>query len=117
MLYRYECECIVYKHISYSISSRKSFMSKVDFLAQLQDDFKTQFHKEKSLLSFDEYLTVVQNRPQSSLRDAAHYLRDIFDYFGTTDIQKPYGKLKRFQLFDQMFDQVVDLFSELFFEH
>ena len=82
-------------------------MPEVDFLTQLQDDFKTQFHQEKSLLSFDEYLAVVQDKPQQSLRDAARYVRDLFDHFGTSEIQKPYATLTRFHSFSDLGFRIV----------
>lgn len=80
-------------------------MSQLEMLSKLQDDFKTQFKREKSLLSFEEYLSILQEQPKLRLRDSAHYLKDVFDHFGKSEQEKPYATLKRYHLFDQSFDQ------------
>jgi serine protein kinase len=65
---------------------------------------RERFVAEKSLLSFADYLEVVRQAPAHQARDAATYLRDCFLYYGTEKLERPYGKLTRFKLFDCPFD-------------
>ena len=37
-------------------------------------------------------------------RDAARYVRDMFDHFGTRTVKKPWGELTRYRLFDLPWD-------------
>jgi predicted Ser/Thr protein kinase len=61
------------------------------------------FQSEKRVLSFDEYLAEFFAFPARHSRDAARYVRDCFDYFGSYDVLTPLGRLRRFKLFDQDF--------------
>jgi predicted Ser/Thr protein kinase len=51
-------------------------------------------------LSFDEYLELVANDPKRHTRDAARWMRDMFDYYGTREVDRPWGKVTRWKLFD-----------------
>ncbi|MCK6570962.1 serine protein kinase PrkA [Myxococcota bacterium] len=65
---------------------------------------RARFVAEKSLLSFAEYLDVVRAAPAQQARDAATYLRDCFLHYGTEKLDRPYGRVTRFKLFDCPFD-------------
>ena len=78
------------------------------FLSRLRDDLQTRFDRERTLLSFQEYLEVVERAPLTQARDAATYTRDAFDFFGTSEVQRPYGAFTRYHLFDAPFDEGVD---------
>jgi predicted Ser/Thr protein kinase len=69
---------------------------------QLSREVKERFEQRKTLLSFDDYLSVVRERPEAQVRDAATYLRDLFQYFGSSPAPKPYGDWRRFHLFDDL---------------
>jgi predicted Ser/Thr protein kinase len=59
------------------------------------------FQEGRRVLSFQQYLELFANHPGRFARDAARYVRDMFDHFGTRTVHKPWGDLVRFRLFDQ----------------
>jgi len=61
------------------------------------------FTRERRVLSFDEYLALVASEPKAHTREAARYLRDCFDHFGSEVIDTPAGPRRRFRLFDLPF--------------
>lgn len=69
-------------------------------LAQLSDSIRTEFGRQRRVMSFAEYLELVMAQPAQQLRSAAHYLADCFDHFGTSQVRYPYGEVRRFTLFD-----------------
>ena len=72
-------------------------------LEQLSASVRTRFLAEKRLLTFDEYLSELLAHPYRHSRDAARYLKDCFDFYGSSEIERPQGKIRRFRLFDQDF--------------
>lgn len=70
--------------------------------------FEEQFRKGRLLLSFGEYLDLFATNPQRYGRDAATYVRDLFDHYGTTDIEKPWGTVRRWNLFDLPWEKRED---------
>jgi len=72
-------------------------------LELVSDAVRERFQSEKRVLSFDEYLAEFFEHPARHSRDAARYVRDCFDYFGSYDVLTPLGRLRRFTLFDQEF--------------
>src|SRR5205085_1388969 len=38
--------------------------------------------------------------PRQCARDASQYMRDMFEYYGTAEVQRPYGTETRWKLFD-----------------
>src|SRR5690348_11651890 len=72
-------------------------------LEQLSASVRTRFLAEKRVLNFDEYIAELLAHPYRHSRDAARYLRDCFDFYGSEEVERPYGKLRRFKLFDQSF--------------
>jgi len=62
-----------------------------------------EFKEERRLLSFREYLTLFATDPVRHSRDSSRYLRDMFDHFGRETVQRPWGELSRFRLFDLPF--------------
>lgn len=67
-----------------------------DVGAQVSADFV----KHRSILSFEEYLTLFFNDPRGQARNAAQYLRDVMDYYGTEMVPHPSGTIRRFKVFD-----------------
>lgn len=74
-------------------------------LEQLSSAVRDRFLAEKRLLSFDEYLSELLVHPWRHSRDAARYLRDCMDFYGTTTVARPWGSARRFKLFDQQLGQ------------
>jgi predicted Ser/Thr protein kinase len=61
------------------------------------------FKHERRLLSFGEYLSLFASDPARYSRDACRYLRDMFEHYGKTRIERPWGEQTRFNLFDLPF--------------
>lgn len=62
------------------------------------------FIQNRMLLSFQEYVDAFYKEPRLFARSSAQYLRDAFDFYGTTEITEPTGAQRRFKLFDCAFD-------------
>lgn len=77
-----------------------------DRLAQIGAAVRDRFESEKRVLSFDEYLELFMQSPWRHSRDAARYLRDCLDWFGTYELDKPTGPVKRWRLFDLEFERL-----------
>jgi predicted Ser/Thr protein kinase len=77
-------------------------------LRDIAERVQREFEQERRLLSFQEYLELFASDPVRHSRDAARYLRDAFDHYGRTVVERPWGPLTRFSLFDQPFLPAVD---------
>ncbi|MDH3728757.1 MAG: serine protein kinase PrkA, partial [Myxococcales bacterium] len=69
-------------------------------LEAIRGEVKARFEAQKRVLSFAEYLELVQEHPRRYTRDAARYLKDCMDFFGTYQVERPTGTLKRWRVFD-----------------
>lgn len=87
-------------------------MSNVDIkhlgLTDLVEKFRQQFEANKRIQTFQEYLAMASEDPQAACRDAATYVRDAFEYFGSYDVERPWGRDRRWRLFDVEFDDGRD---------
>lgn len=72
-------------------------------LARIAEQVERSFKEERRLLSFREYLALFATEPVRHSRDAARYVRDMFDHFGRVPAERPWGALTRFRLFDLPF--------------
>ncbi len=72
-------------------------LSELDAVSQSVEE---RFKRDRRVLSFREYLELFQGDPVRHTRDAARYLRDMFDHFGRTVVERPWGAMTRFKLFD-----------------
>lgn len=72
-------------------------------LDEISGEIQRSYEEERRLLSFDEYIEIVQEEKERQLRDAASYLRDMLDFFGTEEVERPWGKDLRYRVFDQSF--------------
>src|SRR4051812_17039932 len=80
----------------------------VDSLRYLQsvgEQVRHAFLRNKTILSFQEHMEGFFEKPRVHARDAAQYIRDCLDFYGTTTAENPGGPLRRFKLFDRPFDQ------------
>src|SRR5215216_4498157 len=75
----------------------------LDDLARIAEQVERSFKEERRLLSFREYLALFATDPIRHSRDAARYVRDMFDHFGRVSADRPWGTLTRFSLFDLPF--------------
>ena len=72
-------------------------------LEAIRGEVKARFEAQKRVLSFREYLELVQDNPRRYTRDAGRYLKDCMDFFGSYEVERPTGNLKRWKLFDLAF--------------
>ncbi len=77
-------------------------------LSAIARGLKQGFELGKTVLSFKEYLELFAENPTRHGRDAASYVRDMFDFYGSTVVEKPWGRVTRFKLFDLPWEQGVD---------
>jgi predicted Ser/Thr protein kinase len=69
-------------------------------LDALGERIRQDYTQTRRVMSFAEYLDLVTSRPHEQLRSAPQYLKDCFDHFGTVEVERPWGKVRRFRLFD-----------------
>src|SRR5581483_5006263 len=77
------------------------------FLQTVGSEVSSDFIKNRSILSFEEYLALFLQAPKLQLRNAAQYLKDSIDHFGTDQVPHPTGKIRRFRIFDLQGDGEV----------
>ena len=70
------------------------------FLEDVGAAVTTDYAKKRSLLSYEEYLQLFFSSPRLQARNAAQYLLDAIDSFGTEQVPHPTGKIRRFRIFD-----------------
>lgn len=75
-----------------------------DLLSKVAASTKDTFVSRRTILSFDEYLEQVTAHPRQHVRNAAQYLCDVVDYFGSSEVRLPTGTFTRHRLFDAEFD-------------
>ncbi len=74
------------------------------FLQDVGSTVSSDFTKNRSLLSFEEYLQLFNTAPQHQARNAAQYLKDAIDSFGSEQVAHPSGQIRRFKVFDAIKD-------------
>lgn len=68
---------------------------------------RERFVGERRVMSLDEYLDLYAGDPRRHGRDAARWLRDLFDHYGTREVARPYGRFTRWNLFDLPWEDEV----------
>ena len=74
-----------------------------DIFHAVTDDNRARYEANRTIMSFTEYLDEVEAHPERHLRNAAGYLVDVVDHFGSTTINLPTGSRTRYNLFDADF--------------
>ncbi|MCS6914228.1 MAG: serine protein kinase PrkA [Myxococcales bacterium] len=74
------------------------------FLVSVGEEIREAYTRNRRVMSFGQFFELVKRHPERHTRGAAQYLRDVFDYYGTTEVQTPRGPQTRFLLFDCPFD-------------
>ena len=77
----------------------------MELLDRIGKTVQKHYDKSHRVLSYGEYLKAVELNPHLHLRNAAQYVRDMFDYMGTEKVRHPRGEIRRFKLFDAEFDE------------
>lgn len=75
-------------------------LSTRDRLKEMNEGLRDTFKARRRVVSFAEYLDLVEENPSVQLRSAPQFIRDCFDYWGTKEVDYPWGKIRRFKLFD-----------------
>ncbi len=70
------------------------------YLQDIGSQVSADFVKNRSILSFEEYVSLFFGDPRGQARNAAQYLRDVMDHFGTEQVPHPSGTIRRFKVFD-----------------
>lgn len=71
-----------------------------DLLAGLGEAVRTDFTRNRRVMSFAEYLDLVVAEPTRQLRSSTQYLVDCFDHYGSSMVKYPWGEVRHFHLFD-----------------
>ena len=74
------------------------------FLKRVNDDTLDAFKGQKRILSFQQYLEAFTANPVRLGRSAAQYLLDVFEHFGTREVENASGKVTQWKLFDAPWD-------------
>jgi len=69
-------------------------------LSSLGDTIRDEFTRNKRVMSFAEYLDLVLATPDRQLRSAPQYTVDCMQHYGIEEVDYPWGKVRRFRLFD-----------------
>jgi predicted Ser/Thr protein kinase len=72
-------------------------------LREIAEGVQREFEEGRRVLSFQGYLELFASDPVRYSRDAARYVRDMFDHYGRTTVERPWGSQNRFRLFDLPF--------------
>jgi predicted Ser/Thr protein kinase len=74
------------------------------YLQTVGADVASDFAKNRTILSFEQYLNLFLQEPRRQCRNAAQYLKDVIDHYGMEQVPHPSGagKIRRFKIFDLM---------------
>ncbi len=74
-----------------------------NLLAQYSDEFNKLYKKRKIILSFKDFTNLVAENPKLFIRDASHYLSDVFHYHGEEKVKHlDLLDTKKFLLFEKL---------------
>ncbi len=71
-----------------------------ELLAGLGEAVRDDFTRNRRVMTFAEYVTLVVAEPARQLRSATQYIVDCFDHYGHSQVVYPWGDVRRFHLFD-----------------
>lgn len=72
-------------------------------LKEFVQEVQSAYASQRRVLALHEYLEIFQENPERQLRDASRYLRDMIDFYGVTEVERPWGKENRYRVFEQEF--------------
>lgn len=73
-----------------------------DLLEAISNESKRDFKEKNYLLSFEEYLELVSQKPKKLLRSSAQYIKDMVESFGIMESEHGHeGKRRHFQVFER----------------
>ncbi len=71
-----------------------------EFLSSLGEKIRDGFSANRRVLSYSEYLSAVLESPRRHLRSSPQYVKDAIDYYGSEDVEYPWGTIRRYKVFD-----------------
>ncbi len=77
----------------------------MDFLESISKEAEIKFKKSHSVLSFNEYLTLLIKNPSLHLRNSAQYFVHMVEYYGAYEKADHITKYERYKLFDAEFNK------------
>lgn len=69
-------------------------------LKSLNEELRDSFKAKRRVMSFAEYLELAEETPRLQLRSSPQLAKDCFEYWGTEEVEYPWGRVRRFTLFD-----------------
>ncbi len=80
-------------------------LSSQEILSLIDQAVKKEFDSNRRILTYEEYLALVGEKPASQIRGSARYMAEMMDHFGKTPAKKPQEPgaptVYRFKLFDE----------------
>lgn len=83
--------------------NKASLESGDDLIHRFAERIRARFDAKEHIKTFAQFLDSVREAPWLHTRNAAHYIKDAFDFFGTSESQGPAGLRRRWRLFDLEF--------------
>ena len=84
-----------------------------NLMAQYSDEFNKLYKKRKIILSFKDFTKLVAENPKPFLRDASHYLSDVFHYHGEEPVKHlDLLDTKKFLLFEKLSEKEKNILRE-----
>jgi predicted Ser/Thr protein kinase len=71
-----------------------------EMLVGLGEAVRDDFTRNRRVLSFSEYLSLVVSEPRRQLRSSTQYLVDCFEHYGSAMVKYPWGEVRHWNLFD-----------------
>ena len=71
-----------------------------EMLVGLGETVRDDFTRNRRVLAFTEYLSLVVSEPRRQLRSSTQYIVDCFDHYGSATVKYPWGEVRHFHLFD-----------------
>ncbi len=78
------------------------------FLSHVALQLQADFDANKRVMSFSEYLSLFQEFPRQQTRNAARYVFDCLQHYGTSQVSTTNGSMTRWTLFDAPWDDGRD---------
>lgn len=75
-----------------------------DPIRSITERLRGKFESDNRLLSFGQYVALVEAHPRRFARNSAQYLLDAIDWFGIEQVRTGRGEVPRRRLFDAPFD-------------
>ena len=76
-----------------------------DDFGRVVEGARAEFGAQRRVLSFSEFLALVEAEPERHTRDAARYILGAVEHFGSYEVRRPAGPERRYRIFDLAFGE------------